>query len=233
LREDKPGKPEEAFTDSEGGDDYLINYFRCLSAVDDNIGRILAELDELKLAQDTVLVFAGDNGYYLGEHGLGDKRAAYDEGMRIPMLLRYPRLVSRGRVVDEMVLNIDLAPTFLDLAGVAIPAEMQGASWRLLLAGKASNWRRAFLFEYFFESDLPATPALLAVRTPAAKLIQYPGHPEWTEVFDLGKDPCETHNLVNFAEGKALLRELEHEMTAQKTRFGDPLSKTPHPARAN
>jgi arylsulfatase A-like enzyme len=227
LREDKPGKPEEALTDSEGGDDYLINYFRCLSAVDDNVGRILVELDTLGVAQDTVVVFAGDNGYFLGEHGLGDKRAAYEEGMRIPLLLRYPRLVPRAKVVDELVLNIDLAPTFLDLAGLAVPVKMQGASWRPLLTGTNRHWRKAFLFEYFFESDLPATPAILAVRTPTAKLIQYPGHPEWTEVFDLRTDPFEKQNVAHSGTQRHLVKRLEDELHAQTNQFGDPFSTSP------
>jgi hypothetical protein len=108
-------------------------------AADDNVGRVLDLLDELRLAENTVVVFAGDNGYYLGEHRLGDKRSAYEESMRIPLLLRYPKLGARGKLLDELVLNIDLAPIFLDLAGIAVPRGMQGRSWRPLLAFLAST----------------------------------------------------------------------------------------------
>src|SRR5262249_34594819 len=158
-----------------------LNYFRCVSAADDNVGRLLDALDELKIADDTVVIFASDNGYYLGEHGLGDKRSAYDESLRIPFLVRYPRLGRKGQTADEMVLNIDLAPTRLDFAGVAAPKEMQGQSFRPLLEGKPVVWRKAWFYEYFLERGYPAIPTLLAVRTETAKIIKYPGHEDWTE----------------------------------------------------
>ena len=93
-----------------------LGYFRCITAADDNLGRLLKELDDLKLADDTVVIFASDNGHYLGEHGLGDKRSAYDESQRIPLIVRYPRLAAKGKTVDKIALNVDLAPTLLDLA---------------------------------------------------------------------------------------------------------------------
>ncbi len=191
------------------------NYFRCISAADDNLGRLLKTLDDLGLAQDTVVVFASDNGYYKGEHGLGDKRSAYEESLRIPLLVRYPRLIPKSKVLDEMVLNIDLAPTFLDLAGVPVPAEMQGRSWRLLLAGKAADWRNSFLAEYFRENAFPGTPTLVAVRTADAKLVKYPGHEQWTELFDLARDPYETKNLVADPAHKDLLARMQAEFDRQ------------------
>ena len=103
-----------------------MDYFRCISAADDNVGRLLETLDELNLTDDTVVVFSSDNGRHIGEHGLNGKHAAYEESLRVPMLVRYPRLVGKGRTSDEMVLNIDLAPTFLELAGVPIPKENTG-----------------------------------------------------------------------------------------------------------
>ncbi len=219
------GKPYETDTDEQGNDPYLLDYFRAISAIDDNVGRVLDELDKLKLTEDTVVVFTSDNGYYLGDHGLGDKRSAYEESMRIPMLLRYPRLGLRGKVVDEMVLNLDLAPTFLNFAGVAIPKEMQGASWLPLLKGTATDWRQAFMFVYLHERNLPATPAMVAVRTPTAKLISYPGHEDWTEMFDLTADPYELKNLARSPEHAAILKRLQAELVAQKEKFGDPFAK--------
>jgi arylsulfatase A-like enzyme len=186
---------------------------------------VLNELDALGLAEDTVVVFASDNGYYLGDHGLGDKRSAYEESMRIPLLLRYPRLGVRGKIVNEMVLNLDLAPTFLDLAGVTAPKEMQGASWLPLLKGTAVNWRQAFMFAYLFERNLPATPAMIAVRTPDAKLIQYPDRKVWTELFDLKSDPYETRNLARDPAHAELRAKLEQELSEQKKRFGDPFEQ--------
>ncbi|MDP2852311.1 MAG: sulfatase, partial [Gallionella sp.] len=182
-----------------------LAYFRCVSAADDNLGRLLAALDELGLAEDTVVVFSSDNGYYLGEHSLGDKRSLYEESLRIPLLARYPRQFPRGKVLDEMVLNLDLAPTWLDLAGLAVPREMQGRSWRPLAAGQRVEWRKAFLAEYFLENAFPTTPTTVAVRTSSAKLIKYPGHDDWTELFDLAADPYETKNLARDPAHTALL----------------------------
>jgi arylsulfatase A-like enzyme len=172
-----------------------LDYFRHVYGADENLGRLLRTLDDLGLTNDTVVVYASDNGYYLGEHGLGDKRSMYEESLRIPFLVRYPKLFPKGKVVDEMVLNIDLAPTFLELAGVTAPREMQGASWVPLLTGRKPAWRQSFLAEYFYENNF-GTPTLVGVRTTNAKYVTYPGHPEWTEVFDLALDPYELKNLV-------------------------------------
>ncbi len=166
------------------------------------------------------MVFASDNGYYLGEHGLGDKRSAYDESLRIPFLVRYPRLGVKGKTIDAMVLNIDLAPTILDFAGVVVPPEMQGRSMRPLLEGKPVDWRKAWFYEYFFERGFNGIPTVLAVRTENAKVIKYPGHDEWTEVFDLQADPYETKNLANDPAHKALRDRLEAEFERQKQAVG-------------
>ena len=163
-----------------------LNYFRCIAAVDENVGRLLKTLDELGVADDTMVVYSSDNGFYLGEHRLADKRSAYDESMRIPLLVRYPKLGARGRLVDDLAINLDLAPTFLDCAGVAVPKEMQGRSWRPLLEGKPVEWRNSFFYEYFWEQQRGnPTPTHTALRTTTAKLIKYQDHNEWTEMFDL------------------------------------------------
>ena len=192
-----------------------LGMFRGLNAVDDNVGKLLRLLDELKLAEDTVFVFSSDNGYYLGEHNLGDKRSAYEEAMRIPMLVRYPRLAAAGRTDDRLVLNVDPAPTFLELAGQPVPAAMHGRSWQPLLAGKAdAPWREAFFYCYFYERGF-GTPTTTAVRTADAKLIRYPGHAEWTEVFDLKADPYETRNLAADPAAADLRKKLEAEYERQ------------------
>jgi arylsulfatase A-like enzyme len=197
-----------------------LNYFRCIAGVDENVGRLLKTLEELGIADDTVIIYTSDNGFYLGEHRLGDKRSAYDESLRIPFLVRYPRLGVKGRLVDEMVLNIDLAPTLLDFAGVAAPKEMQGRSWRSLLTGPAADWRRSFFYEYFWERQKGSPPTHTAVRTVTAKLIKYPGHDEWTELFNLAADPYETKNLFNDPASAALRRELEAEYEKQRQAVG-------------
>ncbi|HMC10975.1 MAG TPA: sulfatase/phosphatase domain-containing protein, partial [Pirellulaceae bacterium] len=211
----------------------LQGYFGCLAAVDENVGRLLSKLDELKLAENTVVVFASDNGFYLGEHNLGDKRSAYDESLRIPLLVRYPKLgeKARGKVVDQMALNLDLAPTFLDLAGLKPPESMQGRSWRPLLEGNAAtaNWRKSFFYEYFYERNY-SIPTVLAVRTDTAKIIKYPGHDDWTELFDLAADPYETKNLASAPASKDLLTKMQTEFDRQSKAvdfripdFADPL----------
>ncbi|MEY3548550.1 MAG: hypothetical protein RLZZ552_917, partial [Verrucomicrobiota bacterium] len=192
-----------------------LGMFRGINGVDDNVGKLLALLDELKLAEDTVFVFSSDNGYYLGEHNLGDKRTAYDESLRIPMLVRYPRTVKAGRTDDRMVLNIDPAATFLDLAGQPVPAAMQGRSWKPLLEGRDDTaWRESFFYCYFYEKGFNA-PLTTAVRTADAKLIKYPGHEEWTEVFDLKADPYEVKNLAADPAYAELLQRLEAEYAKQ------------------
>jgi arylsulfatase A-like enzyme len=196
-----------------------LGYFRCISAADDNLGRLLDSLDQLDLAKNTVVVFTSDNGYYLGEHRLGDKRTAYDESMRIPMLVRWPGHLPEGQTQDALVLNVDIAPTLLDLAGLSPPPTMQGRSWRPLLAGQSADWRRAFFYEYFREGRFGA-PTVFAVRTQSAKLIKYPGHPEWTEMFDLAADPYETKNLFDDPSAAALRAKLEAEYARQQQATG-------------
>jgi arylsulfatase A-like enzyme len=216
----RPARGEQAPRAAAGQPNRNLNYFRCISAADDNLGRLLAALDELRLAENTIVIFTSDNGYYLGEHGLGDKRSAYEESLRIPFLVRYPKFAAKGKALDEMVLNIDLAPTLLDFAGVTVPKEMQGRSWRPLVEGKPVNWRKAWFYEYFLERNFPGTPTVLAVRTESAKLVQYPGHDDWTEVFDLKTDPHEMKNLARDPAHKALRDQLEAEFDWQKQAVG-------------
>jgi arylsulfatase A-like enzyme len=192
----------------------LLNYFRVISAVDDNLGRLMQTLDDQKLADNTVVVFTSDNGFYLGEHGLGDKRSAYEESMRIPMIVRYPKSIPAGKTMDEMIINIDVAPTFLDYAGVTIPRQMQGRSARALVEGKSTEWRQSFFYEYFYERNYKS-PTVTAVRTADAKLIKYPGHEDWNELFDLKNDPYELNNLMKTDSAKSLREKLEAEFDAQ------------------
>jgi arylsulfatase A-like enzyme len=191
-----------------------LDYLRHVKGIDENLGRLLDVLDELKLADDTVVVYSSDNGYYLGERGLGDKRALYEEGLRIPYIVRYPRLFPKGKLVDEMVINQDLAPTWLDLAGLPAHPGMHGVSFKELARGnKPANWRTSFLSIY--RKELGDTPTCHGVRTEEAKLIIYPNNPEWTEVYDLAKDPYELNKLP--ADGPlatSLKQELAKQMQA-------------------
>lgn len=193
YKEDQTAKPIDAESVATN-----LGMFRGLKAIDQNVGKLLAELDRLGLSENTVVVYSSDNGYYLGEHGLGDKRSAYEESMRVPMLVRYPKQIPAGLTSDAIVLNIDLAPTFLELAGIAIPQNMQGKSWKNLWSSpdKKLPWREDFFYSYFREGRF-ATPTVTALRTDSMKLIRYPGKEAWSELYDLANDPYETRNLYN------------------------------------
>lgn len=194
-------------------EEFILNYNRAIRGSDDNLGRVLKTLEEEGILDDTCVVFSSDNGYYQGEHGgLFDKRSAYEESLRVPMLVRYPRLIKANTQVQEMVLNIDVGPTFLDLAGVPIPKEMQGRSMTPVLSGKAENWRHSFFYEYFREKPFINTPTIQAVRTDRFKLIRYLEPVYGPEVYDLVTDPRETKNLYASPDHATIVRELEAEL---------------------
>lgn len=177
-----------------------LGYFRCVNAMDESMGRLLKALDESGFASNTIVIFTSDNGVYLGAHATGDKRSAYEESLRVPFIVRYPALgeKARGRIVDDVVLNLDLTPSLLDFASVPAPKQMQGRSWRTLLTGDDPSWRQSWFYEYFAEDQKGTNvPDITAVRTAGAKLIQYPGHKAWSELFDLKADPYEIHNLID------------------------------------
>jgi arylsulfatase A-like enzyme len=189
-----------------------LDYLRHIKGIDENLGRVMDALDELKIAEDTVVVYTSDNGYFLGERGLGDKRALYEEGLRIPFVVRYPRLFPKGKLIDEMIINQDLAPTFLDLAGLPAHSGMHGTSFKPLASGnKPPQWRKSFLSIY--RKELGDTPTCHAIRTESAKLIIYPKRPDWTEVYDLVKDPYELNSLpADGSLGMELKKELDIQM---------------------
>jgi len=199
-----------------------LDYFRHIKGVDENLGRLLDTLDELGLTENTVVVFTSDNGYFLGEHGCGDKRALYEESIRIPLLMRYPRLFDKGQVIDDLVLNIDLAPTFIDLADLPVPKEMQGVSWKELASGKKpATWRKSFFAHYY--KELGDTPTCVGIRTADSKLIKYQNHPEWTEAFNLAEDPYETKNL---ASDSAFTSDLEAKLADHMKALNIPVAET-------
>ncbi len=187
-------------------------YFRLLAAMDRDVGRILETLDRLGLSENTVVIFASDNGYYQGEHGLRGKQSAYEESIRIPLLMRYPRLVRPGTLDDDLVLNIDVAPTILDLAGITPPEQMQGRSLRPLLVGEKTAWRSSFYYQSFATGF---AGNILALRTRDKKLIVYPNHNNDMELFDLTRDPYEMKNLANEPAQSKTLTKLRQEMQEQ------------------
>jgi arylsulfatase A-like enzyme len=207
--ETKAGQPAR----KNRGADGIRAYMRHITAIDQCIGRVIDALEANGQLGNTVIIVASDNGYYLGEHQLGDKRSAYDESLRVPLLIRLPGNTSwRGESCDSIALNIDYAPTILELAGAEPLPEAQGRSLVPLVKGTApADWRSSFFYEYFKELQY-MSPTVLALRTDTHKVITYPGHDEWTEVFDLKQDPYE---LKNLADETKLRAELQKEFDAQ------------------
>lgn len=209
---DRSSLPVGRKTEDAGQGEGHRAYMRHITAIDACIGRLLDAVDRTGLAENTIVIVTSDNGYYLGEHRLGDKRSAYEGSMRVPLLIRLPGQTAGGVVGDAMVLNVDYAPTLLDFAGAEPLPEPHGRSLRPLLEGSPpDDWRTAFLYEYFKEQKY-ASPTVLAVRTSTHKLITYPGHDEWTEAFDLVADPYETKNA---ADDAALAERLRREFDEQ------------------
>lgn len=178
--------------------EFMREYHRTLSAVDDSIGRILAWLEKSGKLDDTVVVLMGDNGFLFGEHGLIDKRNAYEESMRVPLIAFAPDRFRPGLEIQQMVANIDIAPTFLSLAGLETPEHYEGMSWASLARGdQPGEWRDHLVYEYYWEFNYPQTPTTFAIRTADYKYIQYHGVWDTEELFDLEKDPREQHNLID------------------------------------
>ena len=199
----------------------VLDYYRSLVAVDESIGRVLDTLEQIKALDNTVIIFAGDNGYFHGEHGgMWDKRAAYEPSMRIPLIMRYPRLVRSATVCEEMVLNIDLAPTILELAGVSIPGTMQGQSWLSVLKGHPG--RKSFLYEYFQEADRKyKRPTVIAVRTKQWKYVTYPLDDNLAgELYDLRTDHEELSNLVGNPGYADITEQMKRELAQLKKKTG-------------
>ncbi len=179
--------------------EYKRQYHRALTAVDDSIGEIDLWLKENGLADNTVVILMGDNGFMFGEHGLIDKRNAYEESMRVPMLAYIPGLDNPGLVVEEIVAGIDIGPTILDIAGVELmPEQFEGQSMLPLALGKTvDSWRDDLLYEYYWEFNYPMTPTTFALRTESYKLIQYHGIWDTEELYDIRNDPREMINLID------------------------------------
>jgi arylsulfatase A-like enzyme len=194
--------------------EYKRQYHRALTAVDDSIGRINRWLRENGLADNTIVILMGDNGFMFGEHGLIDKRNAYEESMRVPLLAYIPGLDQPGRVVEEIAAGIDIGPTVLDIAGArSMPQQFEGASLLPLALGNTpDDWREDLLYEYYWEFNYPMTPTTFALRTDRFKLIQYHGIWDTEELYDLQEDPREMNNLIDDPEYLAVRVKLRKEL---------------------
>jgi len=211
---------------------FIKRYHSVLLGVDENVGRFLDVLDASGLAEDTIVIYTTDNGFFLGEHGLFDKRLMYEPAIRVPMLLRWPAGVARGMTdTRHFVLNIDVAPTLLDLAGVAVPSAMQGASWKPLLARRNPDWRSDFLYAYY---EFPAAHCVRphrGVRDERWKYIRWNLAPSEEELYNLQNDPDEQRNLAQDAEHASTLNHLRGRLAMLRRDYqdGDPDDYAPTP----
>jgi arylsulfatase A-like enzyme len=214
---------------------FIADYLRCVAALDENVARLLDALEERGLGDDTVVIYTSDQGFFLGDHGWFDKRFMYEESLRMPFLVRYPRLVAPGSACDAMVLNVDLAQTILELAGVAPTRPMQGRSLVPLLRGeRPADWRTSMYYRYWEHLDgSHGVWAHRGVRTDTHKLVHYygaglsqpgasdePRPAEW-ELFDLRADPFETRSLHDDPAHAGILAELRAEMARLVAEVGD------------
>jgi N-acetylglucosamine-6-sulfatase len=203
---------ETATTDEE-----IRGRLEMLLAVDDSLGRILAALEKSKMLDDTVVVFTSDHGYFYGEHGLSEeRRLAYEEAIRIPLLVRYPPTVRAGTTPSEIALSLDLAPTLMELAGAASPAgtSYQGRSLVPVFRNSARDWRSAFLVEYFSDTVFPRVKNMgyVAVRTTKHKYIEYQELEGMNELYDLEMDPYEQKNLIDAPDARGALDRMRSEL---------------------
>ena len=217
-----PLGPKTATTDEE-----IRGRLEMLLGVDDSLGRILATLERKGVLDDTVVVFTSDHGYFYGEHGLNEeRRLAYEETIRIPLVVRYPRLAMAGSTPPEMALSIDLAPTLLEVAGLQPGADIQGRSLVPVLKQEARDWRSSFLIEYFSDTVFPRIRNMgyVAVRTSRHKYIQYRELQGMDELYDLETDPYEEMNIIDRSDAREALQKMQAELRRliEQTRYVAP-----------
>jgi N-acetylglucosamine-6-sulfatase len=198
-------------------ENYYREYCRTLAAVDDSVGRITTLLEDRGLADDTIVIFMGDNGFLFGEHGLIDKRCAYEESIRVPLVVRGPGVFRPGRAIESVVANIDIAPTILELAGLETPPTMDGRSFVGLATGEtpANEWREHLLYEYHWEWAFPHTPTMFALRGDRFKFIQHHGVWDIDELYDLKADPHETKNLYFDPQHADVVKQMRDALDAE------------------
>lgn len=201
---------------------YMQDYLACISSVDDNVGRVLDYLEESGLAENTIVVYTSDQGFYLGEHGWFDKRFVYDESFKTPLIIRWPGVIEPGRRNDEMVQNLDFAPTFLEAADIEIPADMQGESLMPILKNDMEDWEREEVYYHYYE--YPAVHMVkrhYAIVTKEYKLAHfYYDVDEW-ELYDRKKDPMEMNNVYDDPAYAEVISDLKERLTALRIKYKD------------
>ncbi|QQE11587.1 sulfatase [Planctomycetota bacterium] len=213
---------------------YIRDYLKCVKSVDDSVGQILDYLEEEGIADDTIVVYSSDQGFFLGDHGWYDKRFMYEESLRMPFIMQYPNGFDKEQANDDIITNVDFAPTLLELCGVEVPEEMQGTSFVPILEGTTpDDWQQSMYYRYWMHLNQHNVYSHYGVRTKDYKLIFYyadhcdqPGAlkdlrtPEW-ELFDLKKDPCEMNNVYHDSAYADVIKELKAELRHLQDKFQD------------
>jgi arylsulfatase A-like enzyme len=200
---------------------YLQDYLACIQSVDDNAGRLLDWLDANGLRDNTIVIYTSDQGFFLGDHGMYDKRFMYEESIKMPFLVRWPGVIKPGSVENALAINPDFAPTFMDAAGLAVPEDMQGRSLVPLLKGeRPADWRTSFYYRYYHDPGDHNTRAHYGMRTETQKLIYYWKKNQW-ELFDLRNDPDELHNIYNDPAQQPVVAKLKAELYRLKQELKD------------
>ncbi|RHW18579.1 DUF4976 domain-containing protein [Sphingomonas gilva] len=210
---------------------YMQEYLGTVAAVDEGVGELLDYLEESGLAENTIVVYTSDQGFYLGEHGWFDKRWIYEESMRTPLLVQYPGHIRGGTTVDALVQNIDYAPTLLECAGVPAPGGIQGRSLAPLVEGKPpADWRRSLYYHYYEFPGFHSVRAHYGVRSDRYKLARFYGDIDAWEFYDLKADPTEMHNRIDDPAYREEIATMKAELARLREYYGD---ETPHSGRAN
>jgi len=218
FRETFPDRSDAA---AEDFDAFVRSYTASIKSIDDSVGRIRSALDSLGVLENTLIVFAGDNGMFLGEYGMTDKRAMHEPSIRVPLIVRYPGLVRPGTVVEQQVLNIDLAPSIIEICGAEPLGDIHGESWVRLLRGDVEGWRTSWYYEYNYEKQFPFTPNVRGVRTDRWKFSRSPHSSadarapidrHRAELYDLESDPDERFNLIDEPSHAETVRSLRAEL---------------------
>ncbi|WP_164103203.1 sulfatase family protein [Candidatus Laterigemmans baculatus] len=200
---------------------YMKNYLRCIKSVDDSVQQLMAHLEEAGLAENTIVVYSSDQGFYLGDHGWYDKRWMYEESLRMPLIVKWPGVTQPGSTADAMVQNLDYAETFLDAAGVEIPDDMQGASLVPLLEGQQpDDWRNSIYYHYYEYPSVHMVARHNGIRTDRYKLIQFYQFGEW-EFYDLEQDPDELTDQYGNPEYADVIAELKQQLEQLRQKYGD------------
>ncbi|WP_281614960.1 sulfatase [Flammeovirga sp. SubArs3] len=201
---------------------YMQDYLGTIASVDDNVGRVLDYLDENKLADNTLVVYTSDQGFYLGEHGWFDKRFAYNESFKTPLLIRWPNKIKGGMTNEEMVQNLDFAQTFLAAAGIEAPSDMQGESLMPLLTGNDAEWDREAVYYHYYEyPSIHMVKRHYAIITKEYKLIHYYYDVDEWELFDRKKDPHEMKNVYNDPEYKEVVAKMKKDLADLRVKYKD------------